>query len=258
MSKNNVAKKKTNAKKRPKKINANVDIKKAATIQRTKISSSSQTGPFPEIINNLKNSTPAIPLTSIALSADSNVELLSLKDHWRSIKSNCKNYPNIYSYAKKLKAEAKLSKKALKASVRETRKQKMAFTDYQVKINKLITCSICFDIYSQPHVLECGHVHCYFCLQNWIATCEHNGSCPTCRKSLSVVPIPSISVQQLVDLSIEGLDAEAKATAVKRLMDDKLKLPPNNSLWKDWVKTGNRYIDDNDDDVGRFLIFNLT
>jgi Zinc finger, C3HC4 type (RING finger) len=239
-----------NAKKKAKKfINAKLAAK---ALQIHAVCSSTQALSTEIIDNNTATDTNLIDANQTT-QPPTDLMTLPIKEHWRSIKSTCKNYPHIYSYAKRLKADAKLTKKALKVSVRETRKQTAALLEYQGKVNKLVTCSICFDIYSQPHVLECGHVHCAFCLKNWIDTCDANGSCPTCRKRLSAVPIPSVSVQQLVDLLIEGLGGEEKALAVKRLMDDKLKMPPQNALWTNWIKTGSRYIEDNEDDVGRFF-----
>lgn len=46
-------------------------------------------------------------------------------------------------------------------------------------------CPICAEPFSQPKLLQCGHILCAKCLLQWLEK-NPNASCPTCRGSLAV------------------------------------------------------------------------
>ncbi|XP_071959646.1 E3 ubiquitin-protein ligase AMFR-like [Antedon mediterranea] len=50
------------------------------------------------------------------------------------------------------------------------------------------TCAICWDQMSTARKLPCNHLFHNSCLRSWM---EHDTSCPTCRKSLSLNPVPT-------------------------------------------------------------------
>ena len=49
------------------------------------------------------------------------------------------------------------------------------------KIEKFLTCSICQEIFDDPHRITCGHTFCKNCLNQWEKQ-SRNGLCPLCRK----------------------------------------------------------------------------
>lgn len=44
----------------------------------------------------------------------------------------------------------------------------------------VLTCVVCLEVMSEPCVLDCGHIICFSCWQDWKDT-ERNITCPTCR-----------------------------------------------------------------------------
>lgn len=62
----------------------------------------------------------------------------------------------------------------------------MARVEYlQTKLEELLQCSICLDIYSDPKMLQCFHVFCHNCIAGLVHW--HQLTCPTCRQ-VTVVP----------------------------------------------------------------------
>ena len=54
-------------------------------------------------------------------------------------------------------------------------------------IEEDLTCNICFQIFSNPKDLDCSHVFCLSCLENWIEK-KPKIECPECRQ-LTAVPL---------------------------------------------------------------------
>ena len=46
-----------------------------------------------------------------------------------------------------------------------------------------LTCSVCFDLFTDPRMLNCGHSFCTGCLDQIIR--NHQKSCPDCRQPLA-------------------------------------------------------------------------
>lgn len=56
------------------------------------------------------------------------------------------------------------------------------------KCNDELKCSICDEIFIEPMWLNCGHVYCHFCLENWKKECKKakkEFSCPNCRSKIT-------------------------------------------------------------------------
>jgi len=50
------------------------------------------------------------------------------------------------------------------------------------------TCSICFDAFTSPVVLPCGHSFCEHCIMQWLF---RDATCPVCRQP--AVPLEIVS-----------------------------------------------------------------
>lgn len=48
-------------------------------------------------------------------------------------------------------------------------------------IGKCLTCSICFDIFTDPVTLTCGHSYCMKCLEDCLRGKAKTKDCPSCR-----------------------------------------------------------------------------
>ncbi|KAJ3281325.1 E3 ubiquitin-protein ligase trim38 [Rhizoclosmatium sp. JEL0117] len=60
--------------------------------------------------------------------------------------------------------------------------KKLLFQGAQQFSSKLLdqlTCSICFECMTNPHLLPCSHAYCGLCIDDWVATGKQ--SCPQCR-----------------------------------------------------------------------------
>ncbi len=64
-------------------------------------------------------------------------------------------------------------------------------TDYET-----LKCSICLDIYSIPHILECGHSYCFLCLWSWLGI---NKKCPECRIPVMNKPIRNLALENTIE-----------------------------------------------------------
>jgi hypothetical protein len=83
--------------------------------------------------------------------------------------------------------------------IKEKNDQNLSKKKQKVALD-LITCSICLNILSKPHILECGHTFCYECIRTWSNAVYLNGTCPKCRKELKVKPVLDTLVEELVDV----------------------------------------------------------
>ncbi|KAJ3082589.1 E3 ubiquitin ligase [Quaeritorhiza haematococci] len=70
-----------------------------------------------------------------------------------------------------------------------------------------VTCVICMDFFSVPHILPCGHTFCYPCLTDWLS---QKRQCPTCRNPISAAPVHSIITRDLVKQVISELQQSAQ------------------------------------------------
>lgn len=51
-------------------------------------------------------------------------------------------------------------------------------------INAHLYCSVCLDVFEEPHRLSCGHTFCYICIQNCVKS-QHKQICPECKTDFS-------------------------------------------------------------------------
>lgn len=59
-----------------------------------------------------------------------------------------------------------------------------------------LTCSICFNNFTQPKALPCLHTYCLDCLQAYVTSCAtaEKFPCPMCRQEVSIPPQGLISM----------------------------------------------------------------
>ena len=65
------------------------------------------------------------------------------------------------------------------------------------KLKEELNCSICFDTYTDPKLLQCFHVYCKKCLVPLVVRDQQGKlglTCPTCRQ---ITPVPDRGVAGL-------------------------------------------------------------
>lgn len=50
------------------------------------------------------------------------------------------------------------------------------------KLDEQLNCSICFDLYTDPKLLQCFHIFCQHCLEPLVVRDQQDLPCPTCRQ----------------------------------------------------------------------------
>jgi hypothetical protein len=76
------------------------------------------------------------------------------------------------------------------------------------KLKNVITCGICMDIFAIPHILECGHSYCFFCLQSWFLKGRNEQKslqCPCCRHCLTTPPYQNLAMQEFIEVHLRIL-----------------------------------------------------
>lgn len=71
-----------------------------------------------------------------------------------------------------------------------------------------LTCSICFNIFTDPRQLSCGHSYCIQCLVEYLKSTTSSQSCPTCRQAMNCPKSTEIQtwIQTLPqDLLLKGI-----------------------------------------------------
>ena len=60
------------------------------------------------------------------------------------------------------------------------------FVDLTESEKKHLSCSICFNIFNNAVISECGHTFCRTCIQHWIRSLQsERKDCPQCRKQFT-------------------------------------------------------------------------
>lgn len=67
-------------------------------------------------------------------------------------------------------------------------------------IKKELSCSICCELFLFSHTLTCGHSFCKNCIDKWL---RNSLSCPLCREIIVDVPIPSKTLDEVVELVVK-------------------------------------------------------
>jgi hypothetical protein len=80
------------------------------------------------------------------------------------------------------------------------------------KFNIGLECPICYDLFSVPVTVPCGHSYCLKCIIRCFSSPLGKGSdktrfkvekCPMCRASIKLELVPSIVIKDLVELYIK-------------------------------------------------------
>ncbi|XP_041357600.1 tripartite motif-containing protein 5-like [Gigantopelta aegis] len=53
-----------------------------------------------------------------------------------------------------------------------------------------VSCPLCFEVYSDPRTLPCGHTYCLRCLQDHICACTSGGNTAKCPLCMGTIQIP--------------------------------------------------------------------
>jgi len=89
----------------------------------------------------------------------------------------------------------------------EVTSRKKVKADFMAQCNSELKCSVCDELFIEPLSLNCGHVYCQFCIDQWKSTCTARKgafTCPNCRQVITNTT-KSIHLQNL----IESLYADA-------------------------------------------------
>ena len=116
---------------------------------------------------------------------------------------------------------------------------------------KTITCEICFDIMTVPHITECGHSYCYSCIHTWAGTDDRKQSCPSCRKSLLTKPALNHTLQNCIAIIVANMPMREKESAMERLAEKEQIFRDLSDPWPMWVSSKPQWIYDEMDDVTR-------
>jgi rubrerythrin len=135
------------------------------------------------------------------------------------------------------------------ANYLESKLQKLQ--GYADKNMKMITCEICLELFTNPHILECGHTYCYACIKSWSEKNETNGSCPSCRNPLTIRPKLNLGMEQIVHHLVEQMDNPKRDTQLQKLSKAKEGFKAIGDLWPNWKEVEREVIRDMDDGVER-------
>ncbi|KAI8816713.1 uncharacterized protein EV422DRAFT_581244 [Fimicolochytrium jonesii] len=102
-----------------------------------------------------------------------------------------------------------------------------------------LACPVCTDYFVLPFTLDCGHVFCYECLDQWFAHLDVDGSepkCPTCRERIVSRPRKDRVLARLVEECVEKkTDADSLRICLRIETSsatlEKLSHPFPNFLW---------------------------
>ena len=107
------------------------------------------------------------------------------------------------------------------------------------KCNDELKCSICDDIFIDAMTLNCGHVYCQYCLENWKTECKKKPhtvgfTCPNCRSKITTT-IRSLHLDNLVNAIYRDVDGELKRDREELIQNRKAeqeKKPPKDKRRK--------------------------
>ena len=56
------------------------------------------------------------------------------------------------------------------------------------QFNRILQCSICLDVFTDPRALPCLHTFCFECIADWCKDTQPGGkvTCPECREVFSI------------------------------------------------------------------------
>ncbi|KAJ3312575.1 E3 ubiquitin ligase [Boothiomyces sp. JEL0838] len=109
---------------------------------------------------------------------------------------------------------------------------------------KMISCHICMDVFSNPQILECGCIHAWLCKQ------EGTGDCPSCRNVCRNNPIPNRYAEYHVEQIVLKMSDPRKTEVLERIKEEKEEYLKKKDPWHPW-KRPVQYIIDHDDGVTR-------
>jgi Ring finger domain len=80
-----------------------------------------------------------------------------------------------------------------------------------------LTCPICQELIVAGYSLvPCGHHFCGVCLSGWLATKQ---DCPNCRQRCTAPPVRSNAVDNIIALTVKGLDEDDQISFNERKQD---------------------------------------
>lgn len=73
-----------------------------------------------------------------------------------------------------------------------------------------LSCSICYEVFREPVVLQCSHSFCSACLQHYWSV-GPGRACPLCRRPAVDEPVPSLTLRNLCRSFLEESDEPPRA-----------------------------------------------
>lgn len=71
-----------------------------------------------------------------------------------------------------------------------------------------LSCSICQDWLVQSATIQCSHSFCWVCIESWLL--QKKFECPVCRQGVTHEPFPNITLDNLVQKSVDRLSDSDK------------------------------------------------
>ncbi|KAH8551698.1 hypothetical protein BGW37DRAFT_491994 [Umbelopsis sp. PMI_123] len=116
-------------------------------------------------------------------------------------------------------------------------------------MNVALQCSICTELFTEPHTVDCGHTFCYQCLKQWL---QIRKQCPTCRKPLTRRPMLTFTVQHQVEIYLAHFTSKSEGDSYKqRVENERNVIDPWQDIFRKERNT--TYLEDVEDDTRRCL-----
>ncbi|KAJ3709816.1 hypothetical protein C8R42DRAFT_649117 [Lentinula raphanica] len=115
--------------------------------------------------------------------------------------------------------EHRKTRKELENTKKRLQQAEQTLLEIRAAAQERTMCDLCFDVYSDPHILPCGHVFCGGCISIHAkkrSGNKQNGFCPTCRQAFGhFTPIVAYNVKR--DVEDMQKDQGLHATVYRRL-----------------------------------------
>lgn len=65
-------------------------------------------------------------------------------------------------------------------------------------VSDIVECNVCFDKIQTHGIINCGHLFCFECINNWAV---ETSACPVCRKDFQIIKKVGIDCSEFVQIN---------------------------------------------------------